>query len=132
MWFVFSSFLENLWILFHSKELVFHNFTFCSICFYYALNILTTLYRIGSWNTTKTYLVQCRHNLKVCLSGVKTMRRCATRIFTGQERFLRVRAFQKTFHHQKFFFLRTLKIVFKWEHKWTFNPWMNTSYFFHY
>ena len=31
------------------------NFTFFSICFYYALNILTALYRMSSWNGTRTY-----------------------------------------------------------------------------
>ena len=39
------------------------NFTLFSICFYYALNILTTLYRTGSWNATRTYPVQCWHDM---------------------------------------------------------------------
>ena len=37
------------------------------LCFYYALNILITLYRIGSWNATRTYSVQCWHDMKVSL-----------------------------------------------------------------
>ena len=41
------------------------NFTFFSICFYYAVNILTTLYRIASWNAARTYPVQCWHDMKV-------------------------------------------------------------------
>ena len=43
------------------------NFTFFSICFYYALNILTTLYWISSRNATRTYSVQCWHDMKVSL-----------------------------------------------------------------
>ena len=52
---------------FIAKNFFFINFTFFSICFYYALNILTTLYRIGSWNATRTYSVQCWHDMKVSL-----------------------------------------------------------------
>ena len=74
------------------------NFTFFSTCFYYALNILTTLYRIGSWNATRTYPVQCSHDMKARLSGVKTIHRWTIRIFTGQGRFLRIRVFWQTFH----------------------------------
>ena len=43
------------------------NFTFFSIRSYYALNVLTTVYRIGSWNATRTYPVQCWHDMKVSL-----------------------------------------------------------------
>ena len=60
------------------------NFTFFSICFYYALNILTPLYRIRSWNVTRTYPVQCWHDMKVWLSREKTIHRCAIRVFTGK------------------------------------------------
>ena len=43
------------------------NFTFFSIGFYYALNILTTPYRIGSWNATRTYPVEWWEEMKVSL-----------------------------------------------------------------
>ena len=36
------------------------NLTFFFICFYYALNILTPLYRIGSWNANYTQV--CNQN----------------------------------------------------------------------
>ena len=52
---------------FIAKNVFSFNFTFCSIHFYYVLNILTTLYLIGSWNATRTYPVQCWHDMKVSL-----------------------------------------------------------------
>ena len=53
----------------HWLKIIFHsiNFPFFSICFYYALNIMTIPYRIGYWNATRSYPVQCRHDLKVSL-----------------------------------------------------------------
>ena len=75
------------------------NFTIFSICFDYALNILTTLYGMGSWNATRTYPVQCWHEMKVNLFvRSQNYTQVCDRIFAGQGRFLRIRAFRWTFH----------------------------------
>ena len=69
IWYTFIKKLAQYWlrILFYGNMFFPINFTIFSICFYYALNILTTLYRMGSWNATRTYPVQCWHDMKVNL-----------------------------------------------------------------
>ena len=89
------------------------NFTFFSICFYYALNILTTQYRIGSWNATRTYPVQCWHDMKVSLFV-----RSEDYTKVRDQDFHRAGCFEKHFIYDtlkkapQFFFLNTLKIAF--------------------
>ena len=50
-----------LWILFHSKQLLFH---LLYIFFHLFLQNILTTYRIGSWNRTKTYPLECRQEWK--------------------------------------------------------------------
>ena len=108
------------------------NFIFFSICFYFALNILTTPYRIASWNATRIYLVQSWHDMKASF-------------FVRSENYTQVcdqdfhKAGKVSYHkgvsinihlrhikEKPFFFLSTLKIAFWIRHRWIFNLWMNT------
>ena len=50
-----------LWIRFHNKQLLFH---LLYIFFHLFLQNILTTYRIGSWNRTKTYPLQCRQEWK--------------------------------------------------------------------
>ena len=96
------------------------NFTFFSICFYYALNILTTLYPIGSWNATRTYPVQCWHDMKVSLfvRNENYTQVCDQDFHRAGKVSSKKGIFDKHFIYDtlkkasQFFFLSTLKIAF--------------------